>query len=130
MFGLFKKKVTRADIVTSDIGFHTAFNYCREVYDHRLFDGFSKEVYLQVLRSAMQAIEGGANKLQLYQTILSCFDLPSSQMQFLEAVDKIVSDVNKLRGKSFEETRNNVIANRLSVNSIKDSLKQSEGVSD
>ena len=130
MFGLFKNKVSRVDIVISNIGFNQSFNHCRSIGDRRLHDDFSKIRYRKILRKALEQVKEGANDELLFEAIRECFEGLYPRYKFTEAADQIAKEINQLKGEDFKETKKAVIENRLNVNNIEESLKLSEDVSD
>ena len=77
MFGLFKKKLTAKDIIITNKGFHAAWNYCRNTFDHRLHDDYSNTTYQNIIINLLESLKRGANDDELSDTVLDGFELVS-----------------------------------------------------
>ena len=127
MFGLFKEKLKAKDIITSNVGFHTVFNHCRETFDHRLHDDYSKTTYKRIIKNLKKEVINGSNDDELYKTIMDGFELispnGSPHFQFKEVAQKLAKSINKLKGQKFEESRKVIIESKFNLTNIKESIR-------
>ena len=127
MFGLFKKKLKAKEIIISNIGFHKVFNYCRDTFDHRLYDDFSNARHKQIIKSLLESVKNGSSDDALYDTIIDGFELispnGSPRAKFREVAQKFVNAANKSKRQKFEETRKVIIESRFSVKNINETIR-------
>ena len=124
MFGLFKKKLEAKDIIISNIGFHSVFNYCRESFDHRLHDNYSDTIHKRIIKNLYEVLKNGSNDDELYETIINSFDFGfRATHQFVEAAQKIAKSTNKLKGQKFEETKKVIIESKFSLTNIEETIR-------
>ena len=124
MFGLFKKKLEAKDIIISNIGFHSVFNYCRESFDHRLHDNYSDTIHKRIIKNLYEVLKNGSNDDELYETVINGFDFSfSATHQFVEAAQKIAKSTNKLKGQKFEETKKVIIESKFSLTNIEETIR-------
>lgn len=130
MFGFFKKRVSKKDVIISNFGFNEAYNLCRNTYDYRLGDDFSEERWYNIMNSLLKQVKNGANKDELYKTALNGFEMishnGSPRVNFEKAAQTIADSINKLKGEKFKKTKSNLISDRFNVNNIEESIRMSK----
>ena len=127
MFGLFKKKLTAKDIIITNKGFHAAWNYCRNTFDHRLHDDYSNTTYQNIIINLLESLKRGANDDELCDTVLDGFELVSPngspRSQFIEVAQNIADSLNN---GGDAEARRNAKENRFNVKNIEESIRMAK----
>ena len=122
MFDFFKKKITLKEFLTSYSGFNLCYNYCRENYDHRIYDNYCHNRYRKIIKSLLDVAIDGSDTEKLYNAILNGFEWISPngtpQIDFQRAAQKYINALNKLTGNEFKEARAKVLYDKFSVNNI------------
>ena len=127
MFGLFKEKLKEKDIIISNVGFHTVFNHCRETFDHRLHDDYSKTIYIKIIKNLKEKVIKGSDDDELYKTIMDGFEWlspnGSPRVQFKEVATKFAKSINKLKGQEFEEKKKFIIESKFDLTNIEETIR-------
>ena len=130
MFGLFKNKIKEKEIIISNIGFHRVFNYCRETYDHRIHDDFSKKIYVNIIKKLQELVNNESSDDLLYDAILNEFEIISPNgspiTKFKEVAKRICKHTNKLRGKEFEDRRKLIKESRFNKENIEETISMAK----
>lgn len=127
MLGLFKKKLKAKDIIISNLGFHKVFNYCRDMFDHRIHDDYSHTVHKKIIKNLYEVVKNGSNDDELYETIIDGFELlspnGSPRRKFQEVAQKFAKSTNKLKGQKFKESRKVIIESKFSLTNIEETIR-------
>ena len=130
MFGLFKNKIKEKEIIISNIGFHSVFNYCRETYDHRIHDDFSDGLYVRIIKKLQELVNNESSDDLLFDAILNEFEIispnGSPRTQFKEVAKRICKHTNKLRGKEFDERRKLIKESRFNKENIDETIRMAK----
>ena len=112
-------------MITSNLGFHSVWNDCREIFDHRLIDNFSDKIYKDIIEALLEVAKNGSDKDELYRAIMDRLS-PSGYGQFLSHAQKVTDSVNKLKTEDFEASKLNIIESKFNVNNIEETIKMAK----
>lgn len=126
MFRIFRKKLTRKQLVTSNRGFHSVWNHLVQYssdLQYQLY--FSQKNYNTIMRNLLEVAKNGSHEDELYNCIYDTLGFPAQQ-QFMLKADEYVDAVNKQKEETFNKSKRNLIDDRFSVNNIEDSINQAK----
>jgi hypothetical protein len=128
MFGLFRKKIKAKEIIITNHGFHVVWNYCRDTFDHRLYDGFSDSLYLRIMDKLLALFKNSPHEDDIYDSIIDSFEIispsGSPRNQFIEVAQKIAIDLNSQKNEDFKKSKRIITENKFTIINIQESIKK------
>lgn len=128
MLRLFRKKITTKEIIINNHGFHVVWNYCRDTFDHRLYDGFSDSLYLRIMDKLLALLQSSPDEDDIYDSIIDSFEIispsGSPRNQFIEVAQKITDDLNSQKNEDFKKSKRILTENKFTIVNIQESIKK------
>ena len=139
MFKLFRKKITKSDVVISNkitkrdvvisnISFHMIWNSCRELYPPHITDPYPDELWYKIMNELLRLTKDGASSDKLYRTISEelQFHGISSWVNFENEAQRTTDVFNRTKEQEFKNISKSIIENKFSVNNIEKSISMSK----